>query len=193
MAQDIIDQLSSLVSEFITRTTAKVRKDFREILITILILHISLPGRINFTQMGRFSNKSERTYRNRFECEYDWGKMNMELAKNMINRSKQKRLAVVVDASFLGKAGKKTPHVGLFWSGVNQAVKHGIELHSWAIVDADSRVTILFALCIEAGIFMLIAHWWGMTAAITVIAIECVLALWTVYEMRHASDEPVDE
>lgn len=63
MAQDIIDQLSSLVSEFITRTTAKVRKDFREILITILILHISLPGRINFTQMGRFSNKSERTYR----------------------------------------------------------------------------------------------------------------------------------
>ena len=31
MAQDIIDQLSSLVSEFITRTTAKVRKDFREI------------------------------------------------------------------------------------------------------------------------------------------------------------------
>ena len=28
-------------------------------------------------------------------------------------------------------------------------------------------VTILFALCIEAGIFMLIAHWWGMTAAIT--------------------------
>lgn len=46
MAQYIIDQLSSLVSEFITRTTAKVRKDFREILITILILHISLPGRI---------------------------------------------------------------------------------------------------------------------------------------------------
>ena len=43
-------------------------------------------------------------------------------------------------------------------------------------------VTILFALCIEAGIFMLIAHWWGMTAAITVIAIECVLALWTVYD-----------
>lgn len=38
-------------------------------------------------------------------------------------------------------------------------------------------VTILFALCIEAGIFMLIAHWWGMTAAITVIAIECVLGV----------------
>lgn len=31
MAQDIIDQLSSLVSEFITRTTAKVRKDFEDV------------------------------------------------------------------------------------------------------------------------------------------------------------------
>ena len=50
-----------------------------------------------------------------------------------------------------------------------------------------------FACALSVGIFMLIAHWWGMTAAITVIAIECVLALWTVYEMRHASDEPVDE
>lgn len=53
--------------------------------------------------------------------------------------------------------------------------------------------TILVALCIEAGIFMLIAHWWGVTAATTVIVIECVLVLWMVYEMRHASDEPVDE
>ena len=33
------------------------------------------------------------------------------------------------------------------------------------MIVADFRlsliVTILFALCIEAGIFMLIAHWWG--------------------------------
>ena len=54
-------------------------------------------------------------------------------------------------------------------------------------------VTILYTMNNKAGIYKLIAHLWGMTAAITVIAIECVLALWTVYEMRHASDEPVDE
>ena len=30
---------------------------------------------------------------------------------------------------------------------------------------------ILIALCIEVGVFMLIAHWWGMTAAITVIVL----------------------
>ena len=49
--------------------------------------------------------------------------------------------------------------------------------------------TILVALCIEVGIFMLIAHWLGIKVAIAVIAVECVLVLWTVYEIRHPSDE----
>ena len=49
--------------------------------------------------------------------------------------------------------------------------------------------TILVALCIEVGIFMLIAHWLGIKVAIAVIAVECVLVLWTVYEIRRASDE----
>lgn len=48
---------------------------------------------------------------------------------------------------------------------------------------------ILIALCIEVGIFMLIAHWLGIKVAIAVIAVECVLVLWTVYEIRLASDE----
>lgn len=49
---------------------------------------------------------------------------------------------------------------------------------------------ILIALCIEVGVFMLIAHWWGMKVAIAVIAVEFVLILWTVYELRRAVDGP---
>ena len=49
--------------------------------------------------------------------------------------------------------------------------------------------TILIALCIEVGFFMLIAHCGGMKVAIAVIAVEFVLILWTVYELRRASDE----
>lgn len=48
---------------------------------------------------------------------------------------------------------------------------------------------ILIALCIEVGILMLIANWLGIKVAIAVIAVEFVLVLWTVYEIRHASDE----
>ena len=52
---------------------------------------------------------------------------------------------------------------------------------------------ILISLCFEVGVAVLIAHWWGTAAAIAVIAIECVFVLWTVYEIRHASDEPDNE
>lgn len=52
---------------------------------------------------------------------------------------------------------------------------------------------ILIFLCLEVGAVVLIAHWWGTAAAIAVIAIECVFVLWTVYEIRHASDEPDNE
>lgn len=48
---------------------------------------------------------------------------------------------------------------------------------------------LLFALCIEVGLFLLIAHWWGMIVAIAVVAIEGMMGLWIFYEMKHAYDE----
>ena len=53
----------------------------------------------------------------------------------------------------------------------------------------STAFVILFVMCIESGLFMLIAHWWGMTAAIIVIALECLMTLWIYYEMKHAYDE----
>ena len=49
--------------------------------------------------------------------------------------------------------------------------------------------TILVALCIEVVMVMLIAPWWGVTAAVIIVAIESVFVLWMVYEIRRACDE----
>ena len=49
--------------------------------------------------------------------------------------------------------------------------------------------TILVALCIEVVMVMLIAHWWGVTAAVIIVAIESVFVLWMVYEIRRVCDE----
>ena len=49
--------------------------------------------------------------------------------------------------------------------------------------------TILVVLCIEVVMVMLIAHWWGVTAAVIIVAIESVFVLWMVYEIRRACDE----
>ena len=50
-----------------------------------------------------------------------------------------KRLAIAIDPSYVSKAGKKTAHIGRFWSGCASAVKHGLEILGIAMVDADIK------------------------------------------------------
>ena len=50
-----------------------------------------------------------------------------------------RRLAIAIDPSYVPKAGKKTPHVGRFWSGCASAVKHGLEILGIGLIDADVR------------------------------------------------------
>ena len=79
--------------------------------------------------MGRYGSHVEQTYRNAFGLKksksIDWLKLNVSLAKRFFG--KQGRWAIAIDPSYISKAGKKTPHIGRFWSGCTQFVKHGLE------------------------------------------------------------------
>ena len=100
-----------------------------------------IPRKINFTQMGRYGSHVEQTYRNAFglkkaKC-IDWLKLNVSLAKRFF--SKQGRWAIAIDPSYISKAGKKTPHIGRFWSGCAQSVKHGLEIMGIGLIDIDTK------------------------------------------------------
>ncbi len=49
---------------------------------------------------------------------------------------KQGRWAIAIDPSYISKAGKKTPHIGRFWSGCAQSVKHGLEIMGIGLIDS---------------------------------------------------------
>ncbi|MEH2919522.1 transposase, partial [Segatella copri] len=100
-----------------------------------------IPRKINFTQMGRYGLHVEQTYRNAFglkksKC-IDWLKLNVSLAKRFLG--KQGRWAIAIDPSYISKAGKKTPHIGRFWSGCAQSVKHGLEIMGIGLIDIDTK------------------------------------------------------
>lgn len=44
-------------------------------------------------------------------------------------------LAIAIDPSYISKSGKKTPHIGIFWSGYASSMKHGLEIIGLALVD----------------------------------------------------------
>ena len=91
--------------------------------------------------MGRYGSHVEQTYRNAFglkksKC-IDWLKLNVSLAKRFFG--KQGRWAIAIDPSYISKAGKKTPHIGRFWSGCAQSVKHGLEIMGIGLIDIDAK------------------------------------------------------
>ena len=136
-----LDQYMDVFKDAVEDSAAKLTKSFKKILIEVIILFMVIPRKINFTQMGRYGLHVEQTYRNAFglkksKC-IDWLKLNVSLAKRFFG--KQGRWAIAIDPSYISKAGKKTPHIGRFWSGCAQSVKHGLEIMGIGLVDIDAK------------------------------------------------------
>ena len=140
-----LDQYTDIRTYAVKNSAAKLTKSFEKILIEVIILYMIIPRKVNFTQMERYGSHDEQTYRNNFgkkksEC-IDWLKLNVSLAKRYFGE--KGRRAIAIDPSFISKSGKKTPHIGRFWSGCAQAVKHGLEIMGIGLIDIDANDCIM--------------------------------------------------
>ena len=145
MTKKPLNQYTDICRDAIKNSSAKLSKTFENLLIEILLLYMVIQGKINFTQMERYGSHDEQTYRNNFglkksKC-IDWMKLNAVLADRYFGLSGRK--AIAIDPSYISKAGKKTPHVGTFWSGCAGAVKHGLEIMGIGLIDIDTHDCIM--------------------------------------------------
>ena len=106
----------------------KSRKDF---IVNVLWHILSIKGKINFLQLGRYSKYSEQTYRNQFEKKFDFFSFN----KLLIDQVAPTERIVALDPSYIPKAGKCTYGRGRYWSGVAKAAKWGLDICGFAVVD----------------------------------------------------------
>ena len=121
----------------VLKSAAKISKPFEKVFTDTLKLFLSIPGKVNFLQMGRYGEFSEQTYRNNFENEtFDWFAFNEHLIRKTLTG---KFLAIAVDSSFLPKSSKKSPWIGRFWSGVTGEMKRGQEVFGVGVIDVDSH------------------------------------------------------
>jgi hypothetical protein len=67
----------------------------------------------------------------------NWLRFNVSLALRYF--SSDGRKAIAIDPSYISKSGKKTPHIGRFWSGCAGTVKHGLEIMGLGLIDIDSH------------------------------------------------------
>jgi putative transposase len=115
----------------------KCQRVFIENLIGLML---AIPGRINYLNLERYGERSEKSYRNSFERVVPWVSLNAELVSELQSTGKMgKRLVLAVDGSFIGKAGKHTPGVGNFWDSKVGKARRGLELHAAALIDLKYR------------------------------------------------------
>lgn len=101
----------------------------------ILMLFLSIKGRINFLQLERFSGFCEQRFRYFFERSFDFFAFN----KTLITMNVKGKMALAFDPSYIQKAGKRTPGVGYFWSGVAGRAKWGLEFCGMAVLDLTRK------------------------------------------------------
>ena len=113
-------------------TFSKSRKSFMS---EAFILFLSIKGRINFLQLGRYGTHGEQRYRQQFEKPFPF----MDFNKELVLSHGSGRYAIAFDPSYISKSGKNTPGVGWYWSGCAGQAKWGLEIGGIAAIDVDNH------------------------------------------------------
>lgn len=95
-------------------------------------------GKVNFTNLSRYSELSERTYRRQFEQPFAFMGINQRLIAAAIDAVRFQVAAI--DASFIPKSGKHTPGLDWFYNGKASRAERGLEISVIAVVDVDAAL-----------------------------------------------------
>ncbi|PZV06818.1 MAG: hypothetical protein DCF22_23050, partial [Leptolyngbya sp.] len=94
-------------------------------------------GKVNFTNLGRYSGLSEKTYRRQYRHPFCFIDLNARLIEAAIP-SRAIRIGVM-DCSFIPKSGKATYGVDWFYNGSASRTQKGLEISVIAVVDVEAH------------------------------------------------------
>jgi hypothetical protein len=114
---------------------ANIKKPQLKFFLTLFETFMTIPVRINFLMMGRFSNLDEKTFRLGFKKAFDFPALSAELLSSKTGRE----MIVALDPSFIDKSGHKTHGLAKFWNGKAQVSEDGLEIACLALVDVGEK------------------------------------------------------
>lgn len=121
------------LAETILNQMKDIRKPQIKFMVVLFKTVLSLMGRVNFSQLSRYSSLNEKTYSRNFRRSFDFVHFNSLSIEHVYNPKNDHFLAI--DASFIPKSGKVTHGLGNFWNGVQNRSMKGLEISTIALVD----------------------------------------------------------
>jgi hypothetical protein len=94
-------------------------------------------GRVNFTNLSRYSDLNERTYRRQYQQDFEFAALNQAVIRGASRAGG--RLLAVMDCSFVAKSGKATFGLDAFWNGCASRVERGLEISVVGVVDVETE------------------------------------------------------
>jgi len=114
-----------------------VKQPQRKFLETLFATILALRGRVNFRNLSRYCDYSERTLARHFRSDFDWPDFHQRVI-NQALKSDSVRISAQ-DASFIPKSGKQTFGLGHFFNGCHSRPERGLEISTLALVDVTRR------------------------------------------------------
>ena len=93
-------------------------------------------GKTNFTNLSRYGDYSEKTYRRQYQESFNFMRLNAEMIAEAIPSFRQQISAI--DCSHIPKSGKATWGVDSFYNGSSGKSEKGLEISVISIVDVDA-------------------------------------------------------
>ncbi len=98
-----------------------------------------MSGRANFTNLSRYSDLCEKTYRRQYQRSFNFIKFNSLLIEQGIGNTVP--IILAVDCSFISKSGKHTYGLDNFYHGSASKTEEGLEISAMAVVDVSRNIS----------------------------------------------------
>jgi hypothetical protein len=94
-------------------------------------------GKVNFTNLSRYSGWSEKTYRRQYSQVFNFIGLNAQLIQEAVPTGATQIGAI--DCSFIAKSGKGTYGLDWFYNGSHNRTEKGLEVSVIAVIDVATR------------------------------------------------------
>ncbi len=126
----------TVVAQILDRLSG-VAKPQRNFFLTLMATMLITRGRINFVNLSRHSQLSEKTYRRQFRKPFDFLSFNRASIKQAQAETHPHLFAQ--DTSFSKKSGKQTYGLDYFFNGTAARAERGLEVSLISIVDVSKN------------------------------------------------------
>ncbi|MDQ4077929.1 MAG: transposase, partial [Chloroflexota bacterium] len=126
-----MDLIASLLERM-----AGVSQPQKKFLLTLFTTILLLQGKVNFRNLSRYSDLSEKTYARQYRKPFDFAQFNRCLIEEL-SYANHERIAAI-DCSFIPKSGRQTYGLDRFYDASHKQVRKGLEISTIALIDVTT-------------------------------------------------------